>query len=81
VGKVLRSIGWLWQSVFREVLLQLASHDFQKVCPEVQEVARCMTRGLAGTVVNERCFRSLSDAKDLNKNHKVSRQRRYSIPW
>ena len=80
VGVLLRSVGWVWNTVVREALVQLSHHAFQTVCPEVQDIASCLVHSWGGTVVNERCFRALSDAKNMNSNRRVSRTRRYYAP-
>ena len=80
VEKLIGNINMFWSDVCREVLAQCAQHDFQVVPPEVQEIASTILHSFGGTVLNERCFRSLSDAKLRNQSKKISRTKRYYHP-
>lgn len=80
VGVVLRSVGWAWNTVIREILVLLAQHDFRIVPPPVAQMIDTIASGFGGSVINERCFRSYADCKRENSNGQVSRVRRYYHP-
>lgn len=80
VGEILRDIGWVHNDAIRECLALLAEADFKRIPEQVDLVVQTLVRGFGGSVLNERCFRSLTDCKRQNSNSKVSRLMRYYHP-
>lgn len=80
VMQVLKSVGWAWNTVVREILVLLAQHDFHVAPPAVEMMVNTIAQGYGGSVINERCFKAYADCKRENSNEQVSRVRRYFHP-
>ena len=61
VSKILDAVCFVEDIVVRELLVQLAEHDFQFVSPYVKETLETIYKGYAHTVVVERGFQKLED--------------------
>eukprot|EP00439_Symbiodinium_sp_Y106_P025733 s712_g3.t1 len=77
VSKILDAVCFVEDIVVRELLVQLAEHDFQFVSPYVKETLETIYKGYAHTVVVERGFQKLEDICREQKNKEMSRLRRW----
>ena len=77
VTRLLARVGWVHHDIPREILARLAQHGFTCVPPPVQSMLQCAFRGWCQSVVNEKGFQSMKDAKRDNPNKKVSRRKRF----
>ena len=74
---LLKKVGWVHHDIPREILARLAQHEFTCVPPPVQSMLQCAFRGWCQSVVNEKGFQCIKDAKRDNANKKISRRKRF----
>ena len=80
IKAVFDQVGWLQQTVCREILVSLAQHAFRAIPPTVKMVLEGVFKGFANTILIERSFQCLRDEQRANQNKNISRQRRWWAP-
>jgi len=77
LAKVLDCLCWTQEAVVRELVMQLAEHDFRFVSPVVHKTLSSIYKGFANSVVVERGFQKLQDVSREQKDSNMSRVRRW----